>query len=323
MKVLDRGADLTRRPAAFREPLGIALREAEPHRRLGADGYSLAVGFLKRILPVIGIALLLLVAAWPRIAPLLVSVRLSASGIDPREARELKMLNPRYAGTDRLNRPYVVTAAVGRQSPDRNSLMSLEKPRAVMIVHGGVSVVLTAATAIYQAQPQLLDLFDNVVLTHQNGTRFVTQRAHADLPNSTAEGHVPIEGHGPSGDIWGQGFRVLDKGDTIIFTGRSRAILRSTKPSKPPPAPPEPPTEILHAAARVEAAAIARESPHPAAVPARPDAMAPAADDPVPPAPHPAAIHHFAARSHHIYRRAGIRRETRRSVAGQIGYDAH
>ena len=39
------------------------------------------------------------------------------------------MVNPRYAGIDRLNRPYVVTAAVGRQMPDRNDLMSLEQPQ--------------------------------------------------------------------------------------------------------------------------------------------------------------------------------------------------
>ena len=111
--------------------------------RAGADGairsradlYSRAVGLLKRVLPMIGISLLLLVAAWPRLAPLLHSVRLYASGIDLRAARELKMINPRYAGTDRLNRPFVVTAAVGRQLPERNDLMSLEKPRAVMIAH--------------------------------------------------------------------------------------------------------------------------------------------------------------------------------------------
>ncbi|HEY2538891.1 MAG TPA: LPS export ABC transporter periplasmic protein LptC [Stellaceae bacterium] len=251
MKVLDPGADFARSPPT--PPSG--RRTAQSSYRGGADSYSRAVGWLKRVLPMIGTALLLLVAAWPRLAPLIESVRLNAFGIDLRAARELKMLNPRYAGTDRLNRPFVVTAAVGRQLPERNDLMSLEKPRAVMIAHGGAHIVLIAASAIYQSQPQLLDLFDNVILTHQNGTRFVTQQAHADLAHNTAEGQVPIEGHGPSGDIWGQGFRELDKGDTIIFTGRSHAILRGTKPAKPAAAPPEPPTNVLRTAAAIEIAA--------------------------------------------------------------------
>jgi lipopolysaccharide export system protein LptC len=259
VKALDQSAD-------FASGRPLAAREARRTSRSGADRYSRAVAFLKRVLPAIGAALLLLVAAWPRLAPLLESARLKLPVIDLREARELTMIHPRYAGTDRLNRPYVITAAVGHQLPNRSDLMSLDSPRAVTVGHGGAKIVLTAATAIYQSQSQLLDLFDNVTLTHQNGTRFVTQRAHANLANNTAEGHVPIEGHGPSGDIWGQGFRIIDRGDTITFTGQSRAILKGTKPTKTPPPPPEPSSEVLKTAAAVEAAAMA--SPIPPAAPA-------------------------------------------------------
>ncbi len=242
-----------------------------PLNLLRGDGYSRAVALLKRLLPIIGAALLLLVAAWPRLVPLFETVRLTISGIDLREARELNMLNPRYAGTDRLNRPYVITAAVGHQLPNRSDLMSLEKPRAEMIVHSGANAVLTAATAMYQSQPQLLDLFGDVTLTHQNGSRFVTQQAHANFANDTAEGNVPVEGHGPSGDIWGQGFRILDKGDTIIFTGDSRAILRGSKPTKAVTQPPEPPSEVMASAALVEAAAaVPVSSPAAVAVPSKP-----------------------------------------------------
>jgi lipopolysaccharide export system protein LptC len=219
-------------------------------------------------LPAFGATLLLLVAAWPRLSPLLDSVRLGFAAIDLREARELKMLNPRYAGTDRLNRPYVVTAAVGRQVPNHDNLMSLEKPRGEMIVHSGAKVVVTAATGIYQSQTQLLDLFDDVTMTHQNGTRFVTRRAHANFSDNTAEGHDPIEGHGPSGDIWGQGFRILDRGDTIIFTGRSRALLKKTKPEadKAAPSPPALPARVAKAATQIEASTALPHTGAPAAL---------------------------------------------------------
>ena len=96
--------------------------------KAAADAYSRFVVLLKRALPAFGGALLLLIAAWPRLYPLFDSVRQGFAAIDLREARELKMLNPRYAGTDRLNRPYVVTAAVGRQVPNHDNLMSLDKP---------------------------------------------------------------------------------------------------------------------------------------------------------------------------------------------------
>jgi lipopolysaccharide export system protein LptC len=181
-------------------------------------------------------------------------VRLGLPAIDLREARELQMVNPRYAGLDRYNRPYVVTAAIGRQVPDRDDVMALERPKAVMTVHGGASVVLTAATGIYQSHTQLLDLFTDVNLIHENGTRFVTQRAHINLSDNTAEGHDPIQGHGPSGDITGQGFRVLSKGETIIFTGESHLLFKGTKPSTTLVEPPALPAAVESKAARIEAA---------------------------------------------------------------------
>ena len=239
-------------------PRGAAAKSHRPAGRWRApvmdDRYSRRVAFLKRVLPAIGVTLLLLVAGWPRLTPLLESVRLGFPAIDMREARELRMVNLRYGGLDRYNRPYVVTAAIGRQVPDRNDVMALERPKAVMTVHGGASVVLTAATGIYKSQAQLLDLFADVNLIHENGTRFVTQRAHLNLSDNSAEGHDPVEGHGPSGDITGQGFRILSNGETIIFTDESYLLFKGTKSSSTPAEPPALPAAVVATAARIEAA---------------------------------------------------------------------
>jgi lipopolysaccharide export system protein LptC len=224
--------------------------------RRGNDRYSRRVALLKRVLPAFGLTLLALVASWPRLSPLLESVRLGFPVIDLREARELRMVNPRYAGVDRYNRPYVVTSAIGRQAPDRDDLMSLEHPKAEMTMHNGALVIVTAVIAMYQSQAQLLDLFGDVNLVHQDGTRFVTKTAHLDVAADTAEGHDPVTGHGPSGDVAAQGFRILDKGDTIVFTGKSDLLLKGSRPTaKPTKSPPTLPAEVEETAARIEAAA--------------------------------------------------------------------
>src|SRR5215469_7695154 len=128
------------RPQASAPPLNGRVRRID-------DRYSRRVALLKRLLPVLGLTLLTLVTIWPRLVPLLESVRLSFPMIDLREARDLRMLNPRYAGIDRFNRPYVITAAIGRQVPNREDLMSLERPRGEMTLRNGALVVITAATA--------------------------------------------------------------------------------------------------------------------------------------------------------------------------------
>lgn len=219
----------------------------------GENRYSRRVALLKRVLPAIGLALLLLITIWPRLAPIWDRIRLGFPAIDLRDARELRMFNPRYLGTDRLNRPFVVTAAVAHQVPDRQDLMSLESPRADMKTHSGVDVVVTAASGMYQSPAQLLDAFGDVTLVHENGTRFVTERARLDIAHNAAQGDDPIEGHGPSGDVTAQGFRIFDKGDTVLFTGRSDMLLKGAKLVAGSSQPPTLPADVVTTAARVEA----------------------------------------------------------------------
>jgi lipopolysaccharide export system protein LptC len=235
---------------------------------LPENRYSRRVALLKRLLPAIGLVLLLLITIWPRLAPLWDRMRLGFAAIDLRDARELRMFNPRYLGTDRLDRPFTITAAVARQVPDRQDLMSMEAPRADMKTHGGADVVVTSTTGIYQSQTQLLDLFGDVTLVHQNGTRFITNSARFDVAHNTGQGEDPVEGHGPSGDVKAQGFRIFDKGDTILFTGRSDMLLRGAKPAASSGEPATLPPTVAATAARVEAAGkpmLATAAPHAAA----------------------------------------------------------
>jgi lipopolysaccharide export system protein LptC len=232
---------------------------------LAENRYSRRVALLKRLLPAIGLALLLLITIWPRLAPLWDRMRLGFAAIDLRDARELRMFSPRYLGTDRLDRPFTITAAVARQVPDRQDLMSMEAPRADLKTHGGADVVVTSTTGIYQSQTQLLDLFGDVTLVHQNGTRFITNSARLDVAHNTGQGEDPVEGHGPSGDVKAQGFRIFDKGDTILFTGRSDMLLRGAKPVASGSEPATLPPTVAATAARVEAAGkpmLAAAAPH-------------------------------------------------------------
>ena len=286
---------MLRAPRRGRGDIGAGTRwRADGLPRSGAENrYSRRVALLKRVLPAVGLVLLLLITIWPRLAPLWERMRLGFPAIDLRDARELRMLNPRYLGTDRLDRPFVVTAAVARQVPDRQDLMSLEAPRADMKTHGGADIVVTSATGIYQSQAQLLDSFGEVTLVHQNGTRFITDAARLDIAHNAAQGDDPVEGHGPSGDVKAQGFRIFDKGDTILFTGRSDMLLKGAKLIAASTQPPALPPGVAATAARVEAQGkpmLAAATPHasaakPAATGRRTAAGAPASH----PAEKPAA----------------------------------
>lgn len=232
--------------------------------RVPGNRYSRRVAFLKVALPAIGVSLFLLVVVWPRIAPLF--DRLHSTAIDLREARELRMINPRYAGTDRNGRPFVVTAAIGRQVPRRDDVMSLDQPVADVQSHGGAKMVISADSGVYQTQTQFLDMFGKVTIDHENGAKIVTDSARLDVANSVAEGHSPVEGHGPQGDLAAQGFQLLDKGNIVIFTGQSNLLLNSAKQQASTVVPAALPAPVAQAAAQIEQkAGIALPAPPPPA----------------------------------------------------------
>ncbi len=254
-----------------RSPRGVlTLRPiVEWLHHLPGNRHSRRVAVMRMALPAIGILLLLIVAIWPRVAPLFDRLRFAA--IDLREARELRMMNPRYAGTDRSGHPFVITAAIGRQVPARDDVMALDQPRADFKSHNGANVVATADSGVYQTNTQFLDLFGHVTLVHENGTRIVTDSARLDAANNAAEGHDPVEGHGPSGDLKAEGFQIVDTGDIVIFTGKSNLLLRGSQPGVEVASPPASvPPPIAQAATEIEAKVAPQPAPPPARAAVRP-----------------------------------------------------
>jgi len=197
--------------------IGAGRRSVRP-----GTGYSRFVNLMKLLLPAIAVGLLLLVVAWPRIQAGFDHLRLTFARLDLSDARDLRMVNARFSGIDKRHRPYVLTADVARQMPDRNDLMALEGPKGDITLLNGAWLAVTAYTGVYLTQGQLLDLFGDVKLFHDRGYELTTDTAHVDMTGGTAEGNDPVQGQGIFGDITSEGFRLLDHGQTIIFTGKAK-----------------------------------------------------------------------------------------------------
>jgi lipopolysaccharide export system protein LptC len=203
-----------------------APRRGPTRLQLADRRYSRFVYRAKLGLPVAAVALLLLVVAWPRLEATFESVRFALPRLDLSEARELHMVKARFTGIDRENRPFVVTAEVARQQPKLDGLITLEQPKGDLTTASGNWLELSSDTGLYQTQPQLLDLFGNVALFQDKGNEFHSSSAHLNMDAGTAEGDDPITGQGPFGNVAAQGFRILDHGATMIFTGHATLNLQ-------------------------------------------------------------------------------------------------
>lgn len=201
--------------------------EAMPSRAWGKPRglHSRLVGLMRFVLPGLALALLTIVIVWPQLQNRDGGFRLGFADKEAFEAESLRMVNPRYAGLDRNSLPYQVTADTASQASPKSDVILLENPKADMTLSDGTWVALAARDGVYGQKSELLDLSGGVNLFHDSGYEFNSASARIDLARGIAEGRERTTGQGPHGEVEADGFRLLDKGKTIVFTGRARLVL--------------------------------------------------------------------------------------------------
>jgi len=83
-------------------------------------------------------------------------------------ADDLKMANPRFAGIDDNGRPFEITALAAMQVSGNRETVELELPRAVQ-GEGSDLTIVTAQKGLYQSKDNVLELEQDVTLSHDLG----------------------------------------------------------------------------------------------------------------------------------------------------------
>ncbi len=181
--------------------------------------YTARVKRLRVALPVLAVLVLVGVVLWPHFDPAQAPKR--HAGVAPPQ-----MTNSKFNGVDRRNRPYSITSDRAVQKASNSNDIDLTHPVAEITLTNGAWVAISGDQGEYRQDPGLITLEGNVRLFHDQGYEFATNVAAMDLDNGIAWGDQPIVGHGPRGEIEGEGFKMIQDSDKIIFTGKSRLLLR-------------------------------------------------------------------------------------------------
>jgi lipopolysaccharide export system protein LptC len=207
-------------PAGLRK---VAPRRAPgqgPVRPKGRRGTS--VRMLKVALPLVVVVTLGYVAYW--------WLQSRGTVVDPTFIQQVNETNTKaevtvndvkYDGKDKKGRPFSITADSASHADGDDRHIALKKPLADITMSSGAYVALTANDGILDRDADVVTLSGDVTLFHDNGLSFQTDSATIDLNAKTAEGNDVVEGQNGDGELISQGFRVLDDGDTIEFTGKA------------------------------------------------------------------------------------------------------
>ena len=185
----------------------------------GLRAYTYFIRLMRVVLPLLTIAAIGLVAAWP-------SLHNDKPAPVPADPGGPEMLNSRYSGIDNANRPYTITADSATQSARNADTIDMVNPVAEMTLEDGSWIALKSNSGHYNQKDGKLVLDGDVELFHSLGYQIKTQQAFADVSSGTAWGDQPVSGHGPGGQVDALGFRIFERGDVIVFTGDAKLILR-------------------------------------------------------------------------------------------------
>jgi lipopolysaccharide export system protein LptC len=197
-------------------------------------GRSRFVALMKYLLPALAFGLLALVTAWPQLVPDEDRFRLDLAAVGPTGGSKPQVLNPRVLGIDSQSRPFQITADLGSrtQTEDGHDVYHFNAPKADITLSDGSWVAITSEIGRYDDASNTLYLKDNVNLFHDSGYEFFTSAAQFDVTRDAASGDEPVRGQGPFGTLASEGFRILDGGDRVIFTGKARlTIFSAASPS--------------------------------------------------------------------------------------------
>lgn len=203
---------------------------ARLRRQPNSDGYSYFVGWMKLALPLSAFLIIMVVILWPNFSGTKTQVaNITRDSFDSSLLRNFEMLAPVFFGSDEKNRPYRLQARTARQSKNSASIVSLDEPRAKLKLEKGNGVIVSAKNGLLDQKKKILKLSGNVNIYHDANYTMRTQLMTVNLQDREAWGTKPVSVRGPKANIDAQGFRIMDKGQTVIFTGKTRVVLNMDK----------------------------------------------------------------------------------------------
>ena len=216
-------SDLT--PAQERQS---ALDRLRPIRgKLDGVGtrYSRAVNLLKYGLPVVALLVVLLVIGWTGVQKETEGFRITFTSFVQDEDGAPGMLNARFVGSDKANRPFVITAESARQDPKNEGFVRLNNLQADLTLSSGIWLTMTATRGDYNSEIRSLSLLAPVDIFSDVGYEFHAGDTVVNLKDNEARSDQPVNGQGAFGSVQAQSFVMSESGQRMKFIGNVKMVI--------------------------------------------------------------------------------------------------
>jgi lipopolysaccharide export system protein LptC len=199
------------------------LQNKERSFLLSGGVYTYLVRFFRLLLPLVAIAIVAMVFAWPSVEEPIVTP--SESDLVPQSVAKNEVLNPRFESQDSKNQPFTLTADSAVQSSDNEDIVLLDKPMADITLNSGSWIAIQSDSGVYERTDEQLMLEGNVKLYHDKGYEVQFDTLWIDMVERIATTDSKVEGYGPVGKISAGGLETSMNDNILIFKGPVKLTL--------------------------------------------------------------------------------------------------
>jgi len=200
--------------------IDISPATAPPVRMKNRNRHRKSARVLRTVLPAVAVGMTVAIIGQGAIRAMAIKPAAPAS------AAPLRMDNPRFTGTMKDGRAFLITAATATRDPVNTDQVFLKGPELTRGYGSDKPTHVVAKDGAYQEEKGSLLLTGDVKINNGQGYQFASQKALIDTRTGDLVGGAAVEGAGPNnGSVRADSYSVSDKGDRVLFKGRVRTRL--------------------------------------------------------------------------------------------------
>ena len=151
----------------------------------------------------------------------------SYNEIDFQSARQV-LRKPTFIGIDKKNQPFKVMANKATRLKNEPNIFNLEKPTGE-INTGKEKFFLSGDIGVFYKNVEQLEVKGNVKFNNGDAMTFTTSEMYFDFKKEILSGNERVNGKKNNSVIVSEGFKILNNGEQIFFTGKTKLKLINEK----------------------------------------------------------------------------------------------
>jgi lipopolysaccharide export system protein LptC len=183
---------------------------------------SRLIHFMRKALPALIAAILVLLAGWVLMRGVLVRF----SDLRGASAALIHMSNARFYGRDGDQKAYILGANIAERDNLDPHLIVLTNPILSLDAGDPHERHISADQGRYRDDTKILLLHGHISLRDPGGDNLFTDQAIVDTAHGTVAGQGRVSGYGPTGTITAESFTVLNQGQVVVFRGEVHSVMK-------------------------------------------------------------------------------------------------